>query len=874
MAKKIFWWGNFDSKFIKAIVYGKNTPVSKRPVIDYPEVDYLMPYMDDICEYPNEAFVRKYRKDIEDYFLNGSNFLVNVVRRLEKINYGGIKLGTNEEMLFGLRQKKMTQALLDSYVQELRAAGRKMEDTTSSMFELPRTIDLTATTSDTISLYSYQEEAVSKMTKYFLEDQHKAGILAMPTGSGKTRTSVYFLLKEMVSKGYQVIWLAHRWMLLEQAAEQFYSFAPLISEENPDMENFKMVCISGNHSTVSALEKDDNLIISSVQSLCNKTMYLPNILSEKVILVIDEAHHSLAPSYRRIIKAVQAKRKDAKILGLTATPVRMTDKDTKALMHIFEDQPIYSITMSELIVQKKLAKPIPIPIETNVDIQAIIDIDEEKYIKKWGEMPESLVQKVAQTNERNDVIVNEYINNANKYGKTIIFALNAIHCDTLNEILKKRGIRCDYVYNQKSKEENQSVIERFRHNERPDGIDVLININILTEGSDIPDIQTVFLTRPTSSDVLLMQMVGRGMRGPESGGTETVNIVDFCDKWHSITKWLNPVFLLGEQMDISEPTDVTYKQTNLIPIGMIRDIAKGITYNGTGMKYKNISLPVGWFDVNDEDGNDTKILVFGDQRSGYMELEKDIQYFVENPKLDSIDIIKGYFRGLGMTPLVSDLERLLAYIRTTKEFPLYYEFSERDEIDPCSISCKIKKEDLTLSAMKDYIRTSYENHSEVVLSIFDNYESYAKRVMDYLMYEDGIVPLGCAIEEVEKMEYKLSNVKIKKSLDELLTDVMNKMKDELPENFVRPQIFWTDRDYSSYFARYDINTNQIYVNSILNSVSIEEEVIKYVIYHECIHQEIYDHSKLFREKERKYPNFQQWDNFLDYKFRDYRKDYN
>lgn len=58
--------------------------------------------------------------------------------------------------------------------------------------------------------------------------------------------------------------------------------------------------------------------------------------------------------------------------------------------------------------------------------------------------------EVAETNERNDVIVNEYINNANKYGKTIIFALNAIHCDTLNETLKKRGIRCDYVYNHKS----------------------------------------------------------------------------------------------------------------------------------------------------------------------------------------------------------------------------------------------------------------------------------------------------------------------------------------------------------------------------------------------------------------------------------------
>ena len=873
MAKQTFWWGNFNITFIKAILYGNNTPASKRPPIDYPEIDYLMPYMDDICEYPNEAFVRRYRKDIEDYFLNGTNHLVNVVRRLEKINYGGVKLGTNDEMLFTLRQKRITQTLLDCYVQELRAAGRKIEESSDSLFSLPRVIDLTSASCDNISLYSYQEEAVNKMKKYFFEEKHNAGILAMPTGSGKTRTGVYFLLKEMVSRGYQVIWLAHRWMLLEQAAEQFYSFAPLITTENRNMDQFKMVCISGKHSTVSALEKDDNLIISSVQSLCNKTMYLPGVLQDKVVLVIDEAHHSLARSYRRIINAVRALRKDVKILGLTATPVRMTDRDTKALMHIYEDKPIYSVSMSELITQKKLATPIPVPVETNVDIQAIIDIDEEKYIRKWGEMPESLVQKVAQTNERNEVIVNEYVKNAKKYGKTIIFALNAIHCDTLNEMFRKRGIRSDYVYNHKSKEENQRVIERFRHNERPDGIDVLININILTEGSDIPDIQTVFLTRPTSSDVLLMQMVGRGMRGPESGGTETVNVVDFCDKWHSITRWLNPAFLLGEEMELVNPAETEYKRIELIPMAMIRDIVKGISYHGVGMSYKEASLPVGWYDVNDEEGNDTKILVFEDQREGYAALENDMDFFVNNSNLGPDHIIKGYFRTLGIPPLETDLEQLLLYIRTSKEFPAFYTFEERDAIDPCCIAGIIKKEDMTISAMNRFIRESFEKHPEVILSLYDNCETYAQRVMAHVLYEDGRVPLGSIVEEVEKEIFELSPVKIKKSLDELLAEVVEKMRGEFPENFVCPQIFWTDHDYKSYFAKYDIVRNQIYINSVLNSVSVEEEVIKYLIYHECLHQEFHDHSKAFREKEHKYPNFQQWDNFLDYKFRDYKKDY-
>ena len=168
-------------------------------------------------------------------------------------------------------------------------------------------------------------------------------------------------------------------------------------------------------------------------------------------------------------------------------------------MKIFDNKIVFSVTMSDLIADKTLATPQYIPVDTNIDIETLIDIDERKYIAKWGELPESLVMKVAKINERNDIIVDEYVRNKEKYGKTIIFALNAIHCDSLNEAFRKKGIRSDYVYTMIGNAENQRTIDRFRHNEAEDGIDVLININILTEGSDIPDIQTVFLTRPTTS---------------------------------------------------------------------------------------------------------------------------------------------------------------------------------------------------------------------------------------------------------------------------------------------------------------------------------------------------------------------------------------
>ena len=85
-------------------------------------------------------------------------------------------------------------------------------------------------------------------------------------------------------------------------------------------------------------------------------------------------------------------------------------------------------------------------------------------------------------------------------------------------------------------------------------LDVLVNVNIMTEGTDVPDVQTVFLTRPTASEGLLMQMIGRGMRGLKAQGTETVNIVDFHDQWDVFNKWLNPEWLI--QDEISDETVV------------------------------------------------------------------------------------------------------------------------------------------------------------------------------------------------------------------------------------------------------------------------------------------------------------------------------
>lgn len=875
MAKKTFSWGNFSYEFLKAIAYGKETPIKLRPKRLYEEkdIEFLIPYISRICLYPDDYFVRKYRKTIEDYFLNGTNHLIQVVRRLERINYGGVHLGENEDMLFALRQKRMTQTLSDVYLNELRVTGRMVFNDDESIFQVPKILDLEYAEPDKVALFPYQEKAAEAMKQYFIEEDKSSAILSMPTGSGKTRTSVYYLLHDMISQGYQVIWLCHRSMLIEQAAEQFYKFSPIIKEKNDSMKQFKMVCVSGKHASVRALEEDDNLIISSVQSLCNNTVYLPNILGEKVMIVVDEAHHTLAPSYRRIVKAIREKRPDAKLLGLTATPVRLTEKATGQLMKIFDNKIVFSVSMSELIADKILSTPKYVPIDTNIDIETLIDIDERNYISKWGEFPESLVMKVAKTNERNEIIVDEYVKNKEKYGKTIIFALNAVHCDSLNEAFKKRGIRSGYVYTMIGNAENQKTIDRFRHHEDEDGIDVLININILTEGSDIPDIQTVFLTRPTTSDVLLMQMVGRGMRGAGCGGTETVNIVDFCDKWTSITSWLNPKFICGIEDVEDEKIEQKPYKFHLIPMDAIRDIVKGITYKGEFAEIRKSTLPIGWYDVIDEYGNDAKVLVFENQLPGYEAFKRDVEYYLEDNKMTGRKLISKYFKSFGMLPGEGELEDILCYIREEKEFPELKLFDVRDEIEPFALSEKIKQGNMTYTDTMKCIKEAYEQHRVLIESLYGSFDYYKKRVSDCLMFPKGIIPLGTRVEEVDKAVFQLSGEPLSESIEHLLSEVLEENGEALGKGFIRPEIHWTDHPMASYWGLFYHEHNLIYINSLLNSESIDKEVVKFVIYHECLHQEFVGHPKEFRLKERLYKDFQKQEHFLEYILRDFDGDF-
>ena len=202
------------------------------------------------------------------------------------------------------------------------------------------------------------------------------------------------------------------------------------------------------------------------------------------------------------------------LLGLTATPTRMQESEKYRLQkmfnvdenikrHIGQHGYIYEITLQKLIQSGFLANPIYEKVNTKIvgKIEYNLTPDDEAFFSKFGELSARLMARIGRSAVRNKKIVEQYLQHKERYGKTLVFALDQNHAETLYNEFKVAGVNCDYVISNKAN--STETISRFKKNE----VDVLINVQILTEGSDVPDVQTVFLTRQTNSDSLLMQMI-------------------------------------------------------------------------------------------------------------------------------------------------------------------------------------------------------------------------------------------------------------------------------------------------------------------------------------------------------------------------------
>lgn len=840
-----FSWSGFDSTFLKEIIKASGTQDADL-YINSDDEDVLAGCVYSICSYPDKKFVMNYRHIIEQYLI--LNYKDEVLKICKSLNITARSYNEKQSLM---TKHVLSASLINAYVASiLSIEGLDIRDNEYSTFRYTRALNMIETKLEEVPLYDYQENAVKALKKHFIDDDCAEGMLVMPTGSGKSRTATYFLIKEMISRGYQIIWLAHRHMLIDQAADCFYRYAGLSKIANPRIKDYRISCVSGQHLRMSQVDKHE-VIVASIASVCRNKEHLRRILGKKAMIVVDEAHHAFAPTYQDTIKFIKKCRKNVKLLGLTATPVRANEEDSEALRKLFGNHIVYSIKLSDLIAKGVLATPKFIRKETDEEFEPQISVEEEKLIRRYGELPETLVNKIASSNTRNQLIVDEYLKNKTVYGKTLIFAMNVLHCRFLHEELRKHHVKCGVIYS--GKDDNSVVINDFKEKR----YDVLINVNIMTEGTDVPDIQTVFLTRPTQSEGLLIQMIGRGMRGVSAGGTDTVNIVDFHDKWEVFNKWLNPEWIINNEIEDEEPQKFIRKKTFLKEYewAMCQEIYQSIVFKNIEAK-QSVMLPVGWYSLIDKDGEVVRMLVFENQLAGIRQMMGEKSSWKNDVSFNANHAIAKYFKGFGEMPNVEELNILIDNVRYNEEQPAIHSFENRKKIEPYYVANVATENGQDVMVYAGEVYDTFP----IVSDLYESRESYIMKVCEAKLYGKTKRMIGQKVEElpVELIPFDRTPVY---NLEGLVQEVKDEM---FGGNFEGVgTITWTDKAYKEYYGIHYRATHNIMINSVLNSKDVPREVIKYVIYHEMLHYNNMSHDSFFRELEHKYPNYEEWDHFLD-----------
>jgi DNA repair protein RadD len=325
-------------------------------------------------------------------------------------------------------------------------------------------------------LRDYQADAVEK-----IENAVRA-LYVLPTGGGKTVIASR-IIEQAVQRGERVLVLTHRREILKQTSLKL----PI------------------EHGLIQAglnLDLEQAVQIASVQTVWERCMRAHKApLPRADLIIIDEAHHVAARTWRKILEAYPHARR----LGLTATPCR---SDGRGLGNYF-DQLIQGPQIPELIAQKHLV-PTVYYAPAEPDLRGV-ETRQGDYV----------VNQLANRMNRDD-LVGDVVSNWHKLAqrrKTLVFCVDVAHSVHVKNEFVKSGVRAEHVDGSTPKTERDAILTRLASGET----EVVCNCLVLTEGFDLPTIGSIMLARPTKQIGLFRQMAGRGLR-PAPGKTNLILI--------------------------------------------------------------------------------------------------------------------------------------------------------------------------------------------------------------------------------------------------------------------------------------------------------------------------------------------------------------
>ena len=323
-----------------------------------------------------------------------------------------------------------------------------------------------------IELFDYQEDMKSRIEKALC--LHRSVMAQMPTGTGKTYLLTAVIDSFVRANPKAKVWIvAHRRELVSQIDETVRKF----------------------HSYSSATSS----LLSSVKAMSIQWLmrHYDEIKEEPGLIVIDEAHHALAKTYKEMWERFPK----AKFLGLTATPCRLNGKGFTDLFDVL----VQSWGVPEFISKGRLATYDFVSIKSDGVTQRLID-----SLQKRGADGDYQNKEMDMLLNKKPSIERLYrsLEEFGKDRKGIVYAINISHAQKITKLYQEHGVKAIAIDSKTPATERQQDIEAFKKGD----IQVLVNVDIFSEGFDCPDVEFVQLARPTLSLAKYLQMVGRGLR--------------------------------------------------------------------------------------------------------------------------------------------------------------------------------------------------------------------------------------------------------------------------------------------------------------------------------------------------------------------------
>ncbi|KAG1864258.1 P-loop containing nucleoside triphosphate hydrolase protein [Suillus subalutaceus] len=386
----------------------------------------------------------------------------------------------------------------------------------------------------TVKLRPYQESCLQACRNALQAGATRIGV-SLPTGAGKT--TVFISLLAQISppshspSTSRALIIVNSIELARQAAAQAAAQFP---QWRVEIEQGVKHKASGNA----------DVTVATYQTLLQPQRLAKFHPGNLKAVIVDEAHHAAAPSYRRILAhfdpAIRSPdatfqppqlSRPIPIIGFSATFSR---HDGLALGSVFQ-QIVYHRDFLEMIKEQWLCDVRFTSVKANIDLRNVT------VNSKTGDFNATSLAHIINTDTVNNLVVQAWLDRARQRRSTLVFCVNIAHIRALTKTFKDFGVDVHYLHSGTPASERHTLITAFKAGKYP----VLVNCAILTEGADIPNIDCIIVARPTRSRNVFAQMIGRGMRQSPSTGKVNCRIIDFVDSTNRVAGVVSTPTLFG-----------------------------------------------------------------------------------------------------------------------------------------------------------------------------------------------------------------------------------------------------------------------------------------------------------------------------------------